>query len=101
MQHTLCFHKEKRKGRLKKNPNLNGRIGYLFTDELGHPVAGLDGKVRLGVVEHDHADVAAVVLVHHAGADVDVVLPGQAGPRRNAAVRAVGNFDLSEKEIFD
>jgi hypothetical protein len=39
---------------------------------------GRTGKVLLGVVEEQHADVAAVIRVDDAGARVDEVLPRQA-----------------------
>ena len=45
------------------------------------------------VEEHD-ADVAGVVLVDDAGADVDEVLGGEAGARCDAAVGAVRDADL-------
>lgn len=52
------------------------------------PPARLTLEGRVAVVEQHHAHLAAVVLVHHAGARVDKVLDGQARPRRHARVRA-------------
>jgi hypothetical protein len=45
------------------------------------------------VVEENHADVAAVIVIHHARADVDEVFPGEAGSRRDARVRVLGDGD--------
>ena len=42
----------------------------------------------------DLTDIAPVVLVHHPGPDVDVLLPGEAGPRSHPAVGAVRDTDL-------
>merc|ERR1740128_1368294 len=46
------------------------------------------------MVEHDNTDIAPVVLVHHPGPDVDVVFPGEAGPRSHTAVGAARDADL-------
>ena len=43
---------------------------------------------------YDLTDIAPVVLVHHPGPDVDVVFPGEAGPRSHAAVGAARDADL-------
>ena len=42
----------------------------------------------------DLTDIAPVVLVHHPGPDVDVLLPGEARPRSHLAVGAVRDTDL-------
>ena len=42
----------------------------------------------------DLTDIAPVVLVHHPGPDVDVLLPSEAGPRSHTAIGAVRNADL-------
>ena len=39
-------------------------------------------------------DIPPVVLVHDPGPDVDVLLPGEAGPGRHSAVRAARDADL-------
>ena len=43
---------------------------------------------------YDLTDIAPVVLVHHPGPDVNVLLPGEAGPRSHPAVGAVRDADL-------
>jgi hypothetical protein len=45
------------------------------------------------VVEQQHLELPAVVLVDDAGARVDKVLGGEAGARRDAAVGAGGDGD--------
>lgn len=72
---------------------LDLRVLDLLEDELRHAVAALDGEVLGRVVEQDHAHVAAVVGVDHAGARVDELLEREAGARRHARVAAVGHGD--------
>jgi hypothetical protein len=66
--------------------DLDRRRGDPLEHELRHAVAAGDGKVRLGVVEEHDADGAAVVGVDDPGTDVDKVLHGEPGARRDAAV---------------
>ena len=40
-------------------------------------------------------DIAPVILVHDPGPDVDVLLPGEAGPGRYSAVGAARDADLN------
>merc|ERR550534_3228133 len=69
-------------------------VGDLLTDQLGDSVSLLHHKLCVRVVEHHDTDIAPVVLVHHPGPDVDVLLPGEAGPRSHPAVCAVRDADL-------
>lgn len=57
-------------------------------DELGDAVADVDLELAIAKIEEDDADLAAVIGVDDAGADVDAVLDGEAGARGDAAVAA-------------
>jgi hypothetical protein len=50
-------------------------------------------EVGVAVVEKDHANIAPVIFVHHAGPGVDEVLDSQAGAGRHAGIGAVGAGD--------
>jgi hypothetical protein len=41
-------------------------------------------------------DIAPVILIHHSGSDIDVILPGQSGARGHTTVGAARNTDLQK-----
>lgn len=55
-------------------------------DQLGDPVAFLDGEIDIAVVEEEDLDLAPVVRVNDARTSVDEVLGGKAGAWGNATV---------------
>lgn len=55
-------------------------------DQLGNPVTLLNFVVRVGVVEEQDLDLAAVISVDDARTGVNEVLGRKARPRRNTAV---------------
>jgi len=59
---------------------------YPFQHQLRNPVAALDGKIGVGVVEEQHLDLAAVVGVYDARARVDEVLASETRARSYPAV---------------
>ena len=50
-------------------------------------------ELRLSMVEENDTDVATIVLVDDTCADIDVILPGEARARGDAAVGAVWDHD--------
>ena len=93
---------------------MNLRIGNLLAHQLGNSVTFLHLEYLVSVVEHHNTcnttsrklnhdnyptnvltDIPPVVLVHDPGPDVDVLLPGEAGPGRHSAVGAAGDADLN------
>lgn len=72
---------------------LEHRVSDLLANDLRNAVADLHFEVALAEVEQEHFELAAVVGVNHSGADVDKVLDGETGARRDAAVVALGNGD--------
>jgi len=71
----------------------NLRRHDLFENQLRDAIAHLDFKVFLAVVEKNHPNVTAVVVVDDAGADVDKLLPRQARTRSDSGVGSLGNGD--------
>jgi hypothetical protein len=68
--------------------------GEDLAHKLGDPVSLLHLELRLGMVEHDHTQVAREILVHDPATNVDEVFGGQSGPGSHATVGPRGRPDL-------
>ena len=64
-----------------------------FENELRHAVPLSHDEIFLPVVEQDHPDVPAIIVIDHTRADVDEFLPRQSRARRHARVRSLWNGD--------
>ena len=61
---------------------------------LGDSVSLIHHKLCVRVFEHHDTNIVPVILVHQPGPDVNVLLPGEAGPQSDLAVGSVRDKDL-------
>ncbi|KRX98008.1 28S ribosomal protein S30, mitochondrial, partial [Trichinella pseudospiralis] len=72
-----------------------------FTNQLSNSITTFHVKILVAKIENNHTNIAPVICVHHARADVDAVLQSQARSRCNTTIAADRNSNLNVSHAQD